>query len=57
MPKRPPSATRIRVDIDTKDDFYAFFTPKNPARARNPRRLRRSHWCGSRECEEQIKKT
>lgn len=42
--------------IDTKEEFYAFFTPKN---AENPEihgGFALAHWCGDVDVEEQIKK-
>jgi len=42
--------------IDTKEEFYAFFTPKN---AENPEihgGFALAHWCGDLDVEEQIKK-
>ena len=48
-------ATRIRCDIDTKEEFYAFFTPKNAEKPEIHGGFARSHWCGSPECEEKIK--
>ncbi len=42
--------------IDTKEEFYAFFTPKN---AENPEihgGFALAHWCGDTDVEEQIKK-
>lgn len=41
--------------IDSKDEFYAFFTPKNVERPEIHGGFARSHWCGSARCEEQIK--
>jgi len=42
--------------IDTKEDFYEFFTPKNPAKPEIHGGFALSHWNGSRAVEEQIKK-
>ncbi len=42
-------------DIDAKEDFYAFFTPKNPSRPETHGGFAKAHWCGSPECEEQVK--
>jgi prolyl-tRNA synthetase len=41
--------------IDGKDDFYAFFTPKNTQKPEIHGGFARSHWCGSGQCEEVIK--
>jgi len=43
------------VDIDTKEQFYAFFTPKNTEKPEIHGGFARCHWCGSQECEEKIK--
>ena len=52
-------ATQLRdahtVKIDTKDEFYAFFTPKNAAKPELHGGFALSHWCGSPECETKIK--
>jgi prolyl-tRNA synthetase len=52
-------ASRLReentVRIDSKDDFYAFFTPKNPKKAEIHGGFALSHWCGGQGCEEKIK--
>ena len=43
------------IEIDDKDDFYKYFTPKN---AENPEihgGFALSHWCGSPACEEAVK--
>jgi len=42
-------------DIDTRDEFYKFFTPKNSDKPEIHGGFARSHWCGLRACEEQIK--
>jgi prolyl-tRNA synthetase len=42
--------------IDTKEEFYNFFTPKNAAKPEIHGGFARTHWNGSREVEEQIKK-
>jgi prolyl-tRNA synthetase len=42
-------------DIDTKEAFYDYFTPKNKAKPEIHGGFARSHWCGSGACEEQIK--
>jgi prolyl-tRNA synthetase len=44
--------TRI---IDSKEEFYAFFTPKNPAKPEIHGGFALAHWNGSREIEEKIK--
>jgi prolyl-tRNA synthetase len=41
--------------IDSKEEFYAFFTPKNAARPEIHGGFALAHWNGSREVEEQIK--
>jgi prolyl-tRNA synthetase len=41
--------------IDTREDFYAFFTPKNAERPEIHGGFARSHWCGSGDCEAKIK--
>jgi prolyl-tRNA synthetase len=41
--------------IDSKKDFYDFFTPKNPAKPEIHGGFAVAHWNGSREIEEQIK--
>ncbi len=43
------------VKIDTKEDFYAYFTPKNAAKPEIHGGFALAHWNGSREVEEQIK--
>jgi prolyl-tRNA synthetase len=52
-------ALRLReentVRIDSKDDFYAFFTPKNPKRPEIHGGFSMTHWCGDPRCEEKIK--
>jgi prolyl-tRNA synthetase len=42
--------------IDSKEGFYAFFTPKNPARPEIHGGFALAHWNGSREVEEKIKR-
>ena len=42
-------------DINTKEAFYDYFTPKNSAKPEIHGGFARSHWCGSTECEAQIK--
>ena len=41
--------------IDSKDEFYAFFTPKDSAKPEIHGGFALAHWDGSREVEEQIK--
>ncbi len=41
--------------IETKEEFYAFFTPKNSAKPEIHGGFALAHWNGSREVEEQIK--
>jgi len=41
--------------IDSKEAFYDFFTPKNPAKPEIHGGFARAHWNGSREIEERIK--
>ena len=41
--------------IDSKDEFYAFFTPKDPAKPEIHGGFALTHWDGSRGVEEQIK--
>jgi prolyl-tRNA synthetase len=42
-------------DIDTREAFYEYFTPKNSAKPEIHGGFARSHWCGSPACEAQIK--
>ena len=42
-------------NIDSKKEFYDFFTPKNPAKPEIHGGFALAHWNGSREVEEQIK--
>lgn len=42
--------------INTKEEFYDFFTPKNAAKPEIHGGFALAHWNGSREVEEQIKK-
>ena len=44
------------VKIDTKEDFYAFFTPKSSKKPEIHGGYALTHWCGESEVEEQIKK-
>ena len=52
-------ATALRdahtVPIDSKDEFYAFFTPQNAAKPELHGGFVSAHWDGSRAVEEQIK--
>ncbi len=52
-------ATALRdantIKIDTKDEFYAFFTPKNKEKPELHGGFALSHWCESPGCEEKIK--
>ena len=41
--------------IDSKEEFYAFFTAKNPAKPEIHGGFALTHWDGSRDVEEQIK--
>lgn len=41
--------------IDTKDEFYAFFTPRNPDKPEIHGGFALTHWCGDPAIEEQIK--
>jgi prolyl-tRNA synthetase len=41
--------------IDSKDEFYSFFTPKNSAKPEIHGGFALAHWNGSRQVEEQIK--
>ncbi len=41
--------------IDSKEDFYAFFTPKNSNKPEIHGGFALAHWSGSREVEEQVK--
>lgn len=41
--------------VDTKEDFYTFFTAKNPNKPEIHGGFARAHWCGSPKCEEVIK--
>ena len=41
-------------NIDSKDDFYAFFTPEKKDERILHGGFARSHFCGDREVEEQI---
>ena len=41
--------------IESRKEFYDFFTPKNPAKPEIHGGFALAHWNGSREIEEQIK--
>jgi prolyl-tRNA synthetase len=41
--------------IDTRDEFYAFFTPKNAERPEIHGGFASAHWCGGAACEAKIK--
>ena len=41
--------------IDSREDFYAFFTPQNAAKPEIHGGFASSSWCGEAQCEEQIK--
>ena len=43
-------------NIDNKEEFYDFFTPKNPAKPEIHGGFALAHWNGSREVEEKIKR-
>ncbi|MBU1171668.1 MAG: proline--tRNA ligase [Proteobacteria bacterium] len=43
------------VPMDTRDDFYAFFTPANKEKPEIHGGFAMSHWCGSADCEKDIK--
>jgi prolyl-tRNA synthetase len=43
------------VSIDSKEEFYAYFTPSNADKPEIHGGFVRAHWCGSPACEEQIK--
>ena len=43
------------MKIDTKEEFYAFFTPKNKEKPELHGGFALSHWCGNADCEEKIK--
>ncbi len=44
------------TQIDSKEDFFAFFTPKNPERPEIHGGFALAHWCGNQICEEKIKR-
>lgn len=41
--------------IDTRDDFYAFFTPENLEKPEIHGGFALAHWCGNEACEEETK--
>jgi len=43
------------IPIDTKDEFYKYFTPKNKEKPEIHGGFALSHWCESLECEDRIK--
>jgi len=43
------------VAIDSKDEFYAFFTSQDAKRPEIHGGFAQAHWCGGQECEEKIK--
>ena len=43
------------IEIDSKDEFYSYFTPKDTENPEIHGGFAYSHWCGSTECEEKIK--
>ncbi len=43
------------VEIDSKDDFYSFFTPKNPEEPEIHGGFALCHWCGDPVVENQLK--
>ncbi|MCK4485361.1 MAG: proline--tRNA ligase [Desulfobacterales bacterium] len=44
------------TQIDSKKDFFAFFTPQNPERPDIHGGFALAHWCGNQICEEKIKR-
>jgi len=42
-------------NVDTREEFDAFFTPKNAERPEIHGGFARAHWCGSPKCEEDVK--
>jgi prolyl-tRNA synthetase len=42
-------------EIDDKDEFYNYFTPKNKKNPEIHGGFAYSHWCGDKECEKKIK--
>ncbi|GAB1468412.1 proline--tRNA ligase [Candidatus Cloacimonadota bacterium] len=47
--------TENTIEIDDKQGFYKFFTPKNSGQPEIHGGFASSHWCGDAACEEQIK--
>jgi prolyl-tRNA synthetase len=47
--------TEQTVPVDGKEDFYTYFTPQNQEKPEIHGGFAHSHWCGSAECEKQIK--
>ena len=43
------------IKIDLKDDFYAFFTPRDLKNSEIHGGFVLAHWCGRHQCEEKIK--
>jgi prolyl-tRNA synthetase len=43
------------VEIDTREDFYDYFTPTDSERPEIHGGFSQSHWCGSGQCEARIK--
>jgi prolyl-tRNA synthetase len=43
------------IPVDSKEDFYQFFTPENPEKPEIHGGFALAHWCGRPACEEQIK--
>jgi len=43
------------VQVDSKDDFYAFFTPKDSEKPEIHGGFALTHWCGHQRCEAKIK--
>ncbi len=43
------------INIDDREEFYQFFTPKNKENPEIHGGFAHSHWCGNSECEEIIK--
>jgi prolyl-tRNA synthetase len=41
--------------IDDKDDFYAYFTPRNKEKPEIHGGFALSHWCGGADCESRVK--
>jgi prolyl-tRNA synthetase len=42
-------------DLDTREEFYGFFTPQNANKPEIHGGFARSHWCGDARCEAKIK--